>query len=94
MTGGWIIAVLVELDGEPRPWRHYFAVGQADQAQAEWAAVDSATGLGAVAPGPTGGMEPVEAVRALSPRTVKAFGLGDREVRPLGPRLPRRWLLA
>lgn len=40
MAGGWLIAVLVEIAGEPAPLRHYFAVGHEDQGKAEWTAVD------------------------------------------------------
>ena len=92
MAGGWLIAVLVELPGEPRPLRCYFAVGHEDQAKSEWTAVDWAGRAGRVAASPVAGQEPVEAVRALSLAKMKILGLAPGEVRELGWRHPRRWL--
>jgi hypothetical protein len=92
MPGGWLIAVLVELPGEPAPLRHYFAVGHDDRAKSEWTAVDWAGRAGRVASSPLGGQEPVEAIRALSPGKMKILGLAQGEVRELGWRHPRRWL--
>ena len=43
---GWVISVMVEVPGERAPVRHYFAVGKADRAQAEWTAVDLAMNAG------------------------------------------------
>jgi hypothetical protein len=92
MAGGWLIAVLIEIAGEPKPLRHYFAIGHEDQGKAEWTAVDWAQRTGRVASSPIGGQEPVEAVRALSPGKMKILGLAQGEVRELGWRHPRRWL--
>jgi hypothetical protein len=92
MPGGWLIAVLVELPGEPAPLRCYFAVGHEDQGKSEWTAVDWAGRQGRVAMSPRGGQEPVEAVRALAPAKMKDLGLAPGEVRELGWRHPRRWL--
>jgi hypothetical protein len=89
---GWIIGVMLETERGAAPVRHYYAVGRPDRNRAEWAAVDSALPLGAVAPSPYGGHEPVEAVAPLSPGIMKAMGLADGQVRALGPRWPRRWL--
>ena len=92
MAGGWVIGVLVTEPGEPRPVRHYFAIGLPDQAQAEWRAVDAALRIGRVATSPQGGLEPVAAIRALPPVRMTGLGLRAGEVRPLGWRHPRRWL--
>lgn len=92
MASGWMIGVMVELAGEPAPLRHFFAVGVEDQARAEWLSIDQAQKTGPVAMSPVGGLEPVHAVGALSPRTLKTLGLKPGEVRPLGWRWPRRWL--
>ncbi len=92
MAGGWLIAVLLELPGEPKPLRHYFAVGHEDQGKAEWTAVDWAQRTGRVASSPIGGEEPVQAVRALTAAKMKILGLAQGEVRELGWRHPRRWL--
>ena len=48
MANGWLIGVMVELAGEPVALRHFFAVGHADQAKAEWSAIDSALLIGKV----------------------------------------------
>jgi hypothetical protein len=93
MAGGWLIGVLLEIAGEPAPLRHYFAVGHEDQAKSEWTAVDYAGRAGRVASSPIGGQEPVEAIRALTPARMKTMGLGQGEVRELGWRHPRRWLM-
>ena len=90
---GWMIGVMVELERGAAPVRHYYAVGRADRNRAEWAAVDSALQLGGqVATSPSGGSEPVEAVAPLSPDVARVMGLGDGQVRALGPRWPRRWI--
>ncbi|HEY2358869.1 MAG TPA: hypothetical protein VGH86_15560 [Phenylobacterium sp.] len=94
MAGGWLIGVLLEIAGEPAPLRHYFAVGHEDQAKSEWTAVDYAGRAGRVASSPIGGQEPVEAIRALTPARMKTMGLGQGEVRELGWRHPRRWLMS
>ena len=83
---------MVEVAGEPVALRHFFAVGLADQAKAEWLSIDQAQKTGPVAMSPVGGLEPVHAVGALSPRTINALGLKPGEVRPLGWRWPRRGL--
>jgi hypothetical protein len=92
VAGGWLIAVLVKLPGEPAPLRHYFAVGHEDQGKSEWTAVDWAGRAGRVAESPLRGEEPVEAIRALSVAKMKVLGLAPGEVRELGWRHPRRWL--
>lgn len=92
MADGWLIGVLVELPGEPKALRHYFAVGHEDQGKSEWTAVDRAGRAGRVASSPTGGQEPVEAIRALSLAKMKTLGLAPGEVRELGWRHPRRWM--
>lgn len=86
-----MIGVMVEVSGEPRPLRHFFAVGYDDRAQAEWKAIDQAQLIGAVATSPIGGLEPVHAVGELTARTIKTFALRPGEVRPLGWKQPRRW---
>jgi hypothetical protein len=88
---GWIIGIMVEPAGSPAV-RHFFAVAKPDRAQAEWAAVDLAVAEGGVSPSPVGGVEPVDAVGALSAATLKAMGLAAGEIRALGVRWPRRWL--
>ena len=93
MAGGWLIGVLLEIAGEPAPLRHYFAVGHEDQAKSEWTAVDYAGRAGRVASSPVGGQEPVEAIRALTPARMKTMGLAQGQVRELGWRHPRRWLM-
>jgi hypothetical protein len=88
----WMVGVMLEVDGEPAPVRHFYAVGHEDRSRAEWAAVDQALTVGAVATSPIGGVEPVEAFARLSPKVVKRMALRDGAVRPLGPLWPRRWL--
>jgi hypothetical protein len=92
MATGWIIGVLLDAAGEPEAVRHYFAVGQADQARAEWAATDRALAEGSVSTSPKDGVEPVEAVGALAERAARGLGLRAGEVRSLGRAWPRRWL--
>jgi len=92
MAGGWLIGVLVEVAGEPKPLRHYFAVGHEDQGKSEWTAVDWAGRTGRIASSPMGGQEPVEAIRPLTSSKMKTLGLAPGEVRELGWRHPRRWL--
>lgn len=83
---------MVELAGEPAPLRHFFAVGHADRAKAEWSAIDRALPIGSVATSPVAGLEPVHVVAELSPAKAKALGLRPGEVRALGWKWPRRWL--
>ena len=92
MASGWLIGVMVEVAGEPAAVRHFFAVGHADQAKAEWLSIDQAQKLGQVAMSPVGGLEPVHAVAEVTPAKVGMLGLKPGEVRALGPRWPRRWL--
>lgn len=93
MAGGWLIGVLVEVTSETTPLRHYFAVGHEDQGKSEWTAVDWAGRTGRIASSPVGGQEPVEAIRPLTPAKMKTLGLAQGEVRELGWRHPRRWLI-
>jgi hypothetical protein len=93
MAGGWLIGVLVEIAGEPKPLRHYFAVGHEEQAKSEWTAIDCAGRAGRVASSPVGGQEPVQAIRPLTPAKMKLLGLAQGEIRELGWRHPRRWLM-
>ncbi len=92
MANGWLIGVMVELEGEPAALRHFFAVGHDDRAKAEWKAIDRAMLIGNVAGRPVSGLEPVHAVSELSAKTVKALALKPDEVRSLGWRWPRRWI--
>lgn len=89
---GWLVAVMIETAEAPAPVRHYFAVGHAEQAKAEWAAVDAALRTGAVATSPVGGLEPVEAVNPIPAPRMKSLGLAAGEIRALGWKHPRRWL--
>ena len=91
MANGWLIGVMVELVGEPVALRHFFAVGHADRAKAEWSAIDQALLIGHVATSPVGGLEPVHAISELSAKAVSALALKPSEVRALGWRWPRRW---
>ena len=93
MSGGWLIGVMVEAPGEPRAVRHFYAVGHPERAKAEWTAVDRALTVGGVAASPVGGLEPVAAIRQIPPQRMKALGLAAGEVRSLGWRHPRRWLV-
>jgi uncharacterized membrane protein len=92
MASGWMIGVMVELAGEPKPLRHFFAVGHEDRAKAEWTAIDRAMLIGGVAASPVGGLEPVHAISELSPQMVKSLALKPGEVRALGWKWPRRWI--
>ncbi len=92
MLGGWLIGVLLEVTGEPKPLVHYFAVGHEDQGKSEWTAVDWAGRTGRIASSPLRGQEPVEAIRPLTAAKMKTLGLAPGEVRELGWRNPRRWL--
>ena len=92
MGSGWMIGVMVELAGEPKPLRHFFAVGHEDRAKAEWTAIDRAMLIGGVAVSPVGGLEPVHAISELTPQIVKSLALKPGEVRALGWKWPRRWL--
>jgi hypothetical protein len=92
MTKGWLIGVMVELEGEPLAPRHYFAVGYEDRAKAEWKAIDQALLIGRVAVSPVGGLEPVHAVGELPPKTISIQALKPGEVRSLGRQAPRRWM--
>ena len=87
-----MVGVMVELADEPEPVRHFYAVGHDDRSRAEWAAIDQALTIGAVAVSPVAGVEPVEAVAKLTPKTIRRFGLAEGRVQPLGRLWPRRWL--
>lgn len=89
---GWVIAVLTEPADGPERRRLFFAVGFADQGQAEWKAVDAAAGEAPVAPGPRGGIEPVQALSPLTDAAMRKRGLLAGEVRLLGEAWPRNWL--
>ena len=89
---GWVIGVMVEVEGEPVALRHYYAVGHEDRAKAEWTALDAAQQLGGIATSPIKGMEPVAMLGELTPARMKRLGLLPREVRALGRKWPRRWL--
>jgi hypothetical protein len=89
---GWLIGVLIEVDGEPAPVRHFFAVGHDDRAKAEWRAIDAALLVGRVAGSPVGGLEPVHMISELTAKTIRAVALRSGEVRSLGWRWPRRWI--
>ena len=91
MAHGWLIGVMVELPGEPIALRHFFAVGHADRAKAEWSAIDQALLIGPVSASPVAGLEPVHMVSELSATTVSSLALKPSEVRSLGWRWPRRW---
>lgn len=88
---GWVIGVLLAAEGLPMQ-RHYFAVGHADRAKAEWTAVDWALRHGEVAASPIAGDEPVEALKSLTRARMSVLGLAPGEVRELGWKSPRRWL--
>lgn len=89
---GWVIGVMVEVQGERAPVRHYFAVGKADRAQAEWTATDLAQTEGAIASSPVDGHEPVEAMHEIVAYRMRDLGLKTGEARRLGDKYPRRWL--
>jgi hypothetical protein len=92
VASGWLIGVMVEVAEEPKPLRHFFAVGFEDRAKAEWSAIDRAMLIGPVAVSPVGGLEPVHMVSELSAKVVGNMALEPGEVRALGWRWPRRWL--
>lgn len=87
---GWIVGVMLQTPDEPMQ-RHYYAVGHADRAKAEWTAVDWAVRAGEVATSPVAGAEPVEALKALTRPRMAVLGLAPGQVRELGWRYPRRW---
>ncbi len=89
---GWVIGVHVEVRGEPGTSRHFFAIGHADRAKAEWTAVDWAQKVGDVAVSPVRGDEPVQMLGALTASMMGKLGLKPAEVRELGVKWPRRWL--
>lgn len=88
---GWVVGVMLAAGDLPMQ-RHYYAVGHADRAKAEWTAIDWAIRAGEVAPSPVAGSEPVEALRPLTRARMGMLGLAPGEVRELGWRYPRRWL--
>lgn len=88
-----MIGVMVELAGEPKPLRHFFAVGHEDRAKAEWTAIDRAMLIGGISVSPVGGLEPVHVVSELTPQIVKSLALKPGEVRSLGWKWPRRWIV-
>ena len=92
MTTGWLIGVMVELDGAPAAMRHFYAVGHEDRAKAEWTAIDNAMLVGDVAVSPINGLEPVQALGQITLPMMKSLGLAPGQVRALGDRWPRRWL--
>ena len=92
VPSGWMIGVLLELEDEPEPLRHFYAVAQPDQSRAEWAAADRALLAGIIASSPYGGMEPVEAVRALSGPALRLLGLKPGQLKAFGRKLPRGFL--
>ena len=92
LPAGWIIGVHVEVRGEPGSVRHFFAIGHADRAKAEWTAVDWAQRVGDVATSPVRGDEPVQMLGALTLSMMGRLGLLRGEVRELGVKWPRRWL--
>ncbi|MFM8819600.1 MAG: hypothetical protein ACKOD3_03530 [Phenylobacterium sp.] len=89
---GWVIAVLTEPAEGLEPRRLFFAVGFAEQGQAEWKAVDAAVTEAPLASGPRGGIEPVQALSSLTDIAMRRKGLLAGEVRPLGKAWPRNWL--
>ena len=88
---GWVIGVMMAASDQPMQ-RHYYAVGHADRAKAEWPAIDWAVRDGVVASSPVAGAEPVAALQALTRLRMATLGLASGEVRALGWRYPRRWL--
>jgi hypothetical protein len=91
IPAGWVVGVMLAADGQPMQ-RWYYAIGHADQAKAEWTAIDLAVRAGEVATSPVAGDEPVQALRPLTPPRMAMLGLGPGEVLELGWRYPRRWL--
>jgi len=92
MSTGWLVGVMVEVRDAAEPVRHFFAVGHAEQAKAEWTAIDSAALIGPVAMSPVGGIEPVQALGEIPAARMKSLGLAPGQVRGLGWKWPRRWL--
>jgi len=92
VTTGWLVGVLIETAELPCPQRRFFIVAHSDQGRAEWAAIDCAMIDGPVASSPSGGLEPVEAIRTISAASLKSIGLSAGTARALGPRLSRRWM--
>ncbi len=91
-VAGWMVGVLIVLEDEPQPVRHYYAVARLDRAVAEWIAADHAQTVGRIATSPHGGFEPVEAVGPLSVHVVAAMGVIAGGVMAFGSKWPRRWL--
>ena len=89
---GWLVGVLVKVDGNAEPVRHFYAIGYDDRARAEWAAADRAMLIGDIASSPYKGAEPVETMTRLSRTSFGWSGLAANEVRALGAKWPRRWL--
>lgn len=92
VTAGWIVAVLVELEGEPSAVRHFYALGFEDRGKAEWTAVDHALREGAVASSPANGQEPVQSICPIPPALMSRLGSRPGQVRALGTLWPRRWI--
>jgi hypothetical protein len=90
MANVWLIGVMVELEDERVPQRHFFAVGVEDRAKAEWRAIDRAMLTGRVASSPVGGLEPVHAIAELTGKAAAGLALAPGEVKALGRRWPRR----
>lgn len=93
MAGGWLIGVMVQAPEEKAFLRHYFAVGHEDRAKAEWTGVDHAFKAGIVASSPVAGLEPVQAISQVPASLMKTLGLADGQVRALGWKYPRRWII-
>ena len=93
MTTGWIIGVLVDMGDDGRPSRLFYAVAQPDRARAEWAAADRAMLSCAIASSPRASMEPVEAMGELDGYALGLLGLKLGQIKPLGEKWPRRWLV-
>ena len=93
MAGGWLIGVMVQAPEETAFLRHYFAVGHEDRAKAEWTGVDYALKAGIVASSPVAGLEPVQAISQVPASLMKTLGLADGQVRVLGWKYPRRWII-
>ena len=54
--------------------------------------MDAAAAEAPLAPGPRGGLEPVQALSSLTDIAMRRKGLLAGEVRPLGEAWPRNWL--
>jgi uncharacterized membrane protein len=92
MSTGWLVGVMVEVADGAEPVRHFFAVGHAERAKAEWTAIDNAALIGPVAMSPVGGIEPVQAISAIPAMRMKSMGLAAGDVRGLGWKWPRGWV--